>query len=99
MIAQAYTDGMTRIAIGCVPENRAVHVRYFGPQHGERQWWDMLPPPSDVYALLVRAVIEATTFKSGVDPVGVIRAEINKTKLDIQVVLRSWFDLELSWDK
>jgi len=98
ILAQAYSDGMSALRIRAELGTQSVELKYFGlSPYGAPTWWQMSPPPCGAYSGLIKAVVGACMFESGMQPVGVLRLVVNGYSVDVKVELRSWYDVEMHW--
>lgn len=98
LLAQAVTDGMHSLYLGVNREQRTAYLRYCGyTADGTKASWDMVPPPIEVYAALVKALVECTVFETGARPTGTIHAMINKVPVRLRVELENWYKVEITW--
>ena len=99
LIAQAYIDGMTTIAVGCSGPDATTYLRYSRQVDGSEQSWDMIPPPPEVYTALAQVVERTMAPLPGPTPHGLLHVELNGTPVQVRVEIRSTTDIVLSWQR
>lgn len=98
VLTQAITDGMLSVSIGADAQRGEAWLRYFGPAGAAQpQWWEMTPPPLDLYPHIVQAVIARSEFEDGVPLRGILRARFRRSQIDVQVALEQPYELLLCW--
>lgn len=99
LLVQAWHDGMRAIDLQANPGDDTVEMRYEGRAGGgERGSWSMSPPPANVYAGLVRAIVSTCAFDAGTRPQGVIHTRLNGELVDVHVELDGWYHARLSFE-
>lgn len=96
LISQAMHDGMT--AIRFRHEDTEGKMEYFGPSNYDSpRWWDMVPPPIQVWNRIFRATVIRTHF--GEKPgEGRLTCRFRRRLVEVRVSLLGAADFVLAWD-
>ena len=99
MVRHAMIDDMTGIALGCDVTKGEAYYRGFGPKSRvERQWWDLTPPPVELYPHLLQRVVALTKFQRGLPLTGILTTKLGRSRVRLRVELPELTRIELHWD-
>ena len=99
IISQARVDQMSMVALGVDIDKKSIVMRYYGPDRdGTPKWWDMTPPPIELYPALVQCVLMLGELQASVPFKGVLRAMEVRKRITIVFELRTPYELTLSWE-
>jgi len=101
VIAQAINDGMLKLAIGYDSENDQTWMKYYGPVNysEDRTWWEMIPPPFEVFPAMLQYVISLTSLEPAIPLQGTITSILNEQPFLLRVKIPSLNSFEFEWPK
>ncbi len=102
IVYQAMDDGMLRIRVGVSSESGAPHMSYFGPRRylpGKRIWWEMIPPPSECYPVMLQVSLSMAEVEAGLPINGLIPAIKHGRRLNLSLAVQELSSFEIAWDE
>lgn len=98
LVLQALHDDMTSLSMGVDANGDKLFLRVFGPKHlAEPQWWELTPPPLELYPLLLQRVIALTKVQRGLPFKGSLTTKGRGVCMVLRVELPEITRFELNW--